>query len=233
MAFRIHIEAEGRKIGFHILNRLEMEGVEIDADTDFDQENIRELFETINDYIESGELDELGCSQTVTAFDPETATITLDADNLEEVEVSLDDLSLESVDPDRRLELLKKTKIGDVIFVRTEVGEAYWDLSGEGEADFSLRQVSLGYLDCTDSLDTYDVLKESHYEFLCDLVLPEEARYKGEKLELDEHVLRTRQVYGALYIVRQELPGREKVLVRVTLEEKMRLDGPDESVEPV
>ncbi|BBG66009.1 hypothetical protein NNO_1306 [Hydrogenimonas sp.] len=233
MEFKLHIEAEGRKIGFYKLNRLEIEGIEIDADTDFDELNMRELFENINAFIESGELDALGSSSVMTAMDPESAKIVLDADGLEEVEVSLDDITLDNIDVDKRLELLEKSKIGDIFFVRTEVGEAYWDLSGECEASFALQNVKLGYLDCTESHDQYDLLRESYYDFLCDLVVPEEAYYKDEKLELDEHVLRTQQVYGELYIVRQELPGREKIFQSVVLEEKMRLDGFDDTVEPI
>jgi hypothetical protein len=224
MAFKLHLEAEGKKIGFYKLNRLELEGLEIDADTDFDKENIAGLFENINAYIESGELNELDSSQIITTFNPETAAITLDADNLEEVEVSLDDITLKNLDVDKRLELIEKAKIGDVIFIRTEVGEAYWDLSGEGEASFELQNIRLGYLDCNRSHDQYDVLREGYYDFLCDLVIPEEAYYNDEKLEIDEHVLRTQQVYGELYIVRQELPGRMKEFERVDLGGPMLLN---------
>jgi hypothetical protein len=224
MAFKLHLEAEGKKIGFYKLNRLELEGLEIDADTDFDKENIAGLFENINAYIESGELNELDSSQIITTFNPETAAITLDADNLEEVEVSLDDITLKNLDVDKRLELIEKAKIGDVIFIRTEVGEAYWDLSGEGEASFELQNIRLGYLDCTRSHDQYDALREGYYDFLCDLVIPEEAYYNDEKLEIDEHVLRTQQVYGELYIVRQELPGRMKEFERVDLGGPMLLN---------
>ncbi|BDY13948.1 hypothetical protein [Hydrogenimonas cancrithermarum] len=224
MAFKLHIEAEGRKIGFYKLNRLEFEGLEIDADTDFDKENITELFENINAYIESGELEELDSAQTFTTFHPDTATITLDADNLEEVEVSLDDMTLQNINVDTKLELLEKAKIGDVIFIRTEVGEAYWDISGEGEASFTLENVKFGYLDCSQSHNQYDVIREGYYDFLCDLVVPENAWYNDEKLEIDEHVLRTQQVYGELYIVRQELPGRTKEFERVDLGGPMLLD---------
>jgi len=224
MAFKLHLEAEGKKIGFYKLNRLELEGLEIDADTDFDKENIAGLFENINAYIESGELNELDSSQIITTFNPETAAITLDADNLEEVEVSLDDITLKNLDVDKRLELIEKAKIGDVIFIRTEVGEAYWDLSGEGEASFELQNIRLGYLDCNRSHDQYDALREGYYDFLCDLVIPEEAYYNDEKLEIDEHVLRTQQVYGELYIVRQELPGRMKEFERVDLGGPMLLN---------
>ena len=233
MAFKLHIEAEGKKIGFYKLNRLEIEGLEIDPDTDFEEESIKELFETVNGYIESGELDELDASVTFTTFDPETARIVLDADGLEEVEVSLDDLTLQNIDVDKKLALLEKSKIGDIFFVRTEVGDAYWDLGGEGEEAFTLQNVKLGYLDCAESHDQYEILRESYYDTLCDTVLPEEAYYNDKKLELDEHVLRTRQVYGELYVVRQELPGREKIFQKVSLEEKMRLDGYDDTVEPV
>ncbi len=233
MAFKLHIEAEGRKIGFYKLNRLEIEGLEIDADTDFDEENIKELFENINAYIESGELDELESAQTITTFDPESATITLDADGIEDVDVSLDDITLENVNSDKKLEILEKSRIGDIFFVRSEVGEAYWDFSGEGEPSFEIQNIRLGYLDCTESHSQYDILRESYYDYLCDLVLPEEAYYNDEKLELDEHVLRTQHVFGDLYIVRQELPGREKIFQKVVLEEKMRLDGFDDTVEPV
>jgi len=217
MAFKLHIEAEGRKIGFYRLNRLEMEGLEIDPDAEFDRENVLELFETINGYVESGELDLLGESTTLTAFDPETASLTLDADNEAEVELSLDDVTLDNLNVDKKLELLEKAHIGDIIFVRTEVGEAYWDFSGEGEAAFDADKIRLGYLDCTEGHDTYEVLRESYYEFLCDLVLPEEARYGDEKLELDEHVLRTTQVWGELYVVRENLPDRRKEFERVDL----------------
>ncbi|WP_456380818.1 hypothetical protein [Hydrogenimonas sp.] len=224
MAFKLHIEAEGRKIGFYKINRLEIEGIEIDPDMEFDKENIQELYENINAVIESGELDELDEAQTITSFNPETATITLDADNQEEIEVAVDDLTLENVNVDKKLELLEKAKIGDVIFVRTEVGEAYWDIGGEGEASFDLEKVKLGYLDCSRSHNQYDILRESYFDFLCDLVLPEEAHYGDEKLEIDEHVLRTQQVWGELYIVRDNIPDHRKEFERVDIGGPMLLD---------
>ncbi|WP_456450362.1 hypothetical protein [Hydrogenimonas sp.] len=217
MAFKLHIEAEGRKIGFYRLNRLEMEGLDIAVDEELEREDILELFETINGYVESGELDALGEADTLTAFDPETASVTLDADSEVEVEASLDDLSLKNVEVDKKLELLENARIGDIVFVRTETGDAYWDFSGEGEAEFSMEKVTLGYLDCTSSHDEYQVLRESYYDFLCDLVLPEEARYGDEKLELDEHVFRPQQVFGELFIVRQNLPDRRKEFEKVDL----------------
>ena len=224
MAFKLHIEAEGRKIGFYRLNRLEIEGVEIDPDMEFDRENIQELFENINAFIESGELDEMDEAQTITTFNPEKATITLDADNLEEVEISVDDLTLENINVDKKLELLEKAKIGDIIFIRTEVGDAYWDISGEGEATFSLENVKLGYLDCSQSHDQYDIFRDAYYDFLCDLVVPEEAHYNKTKLTIDEHVLRTQQVWGELYIVRDNIPDHRKEFERVDIGGPMLLD---------
>ena len=224
MAFKLHIEAEGRKIGFYRLNRLEIEGVEIDPDMEFDRENIQELFENINAFIESGELDEMDEARTITTFNPEKATITLDADNLEEVEISVDDLTLENINVDKKLELLEKAKIGDIIFIRTEVGDAYWDISGEGEATFSLENVKLGYLDCSQSHDQYDIFRDAYYDFLCDLVVPEEAHYNKVKLTIDEHVLRTQQVWGELYIVRDNIPDHRKEFERVDIGGPMLLD---------
>ncbi len=224
MAFKLHIEAEGRKIGFYKLNRLEIEGIEIDQDMEFDRENIQALFENINAVIESGELDELDEAQTITTFNPETARITLDADNLESVEIAIDDLTLENINVDKKLELLEKAKIGDIIFVRTEVGDAYWDISGEGEATFKLENVELGYLDCSQSHDQYDVIRKSYYDFLCDLAVPADARYNDAKLDIDEHVLRTRQVWGDLYIVRDNIPDHRKEFERVDIGGPMLLD---------
>ncbi|WP_353662768.1 hypothetical protein [Hydrogenimonas sp. SS33] len=224
MAFKLHIEAEGRRIGFYRVNRLEFEGVEIDPDMEFDRENIQELFENINAYIESGELEELDSGLDFTTFDPDTARITLDADNQEEVEVEIADLTLDNIDVDKKLDLLEKARIGDVIFIRTETGDAYWDLSGEGEASFNLEKVRLGYLDCTKSHDQYDVLREAYCDYLCDLVLPEHAYYGDEKLELDEHVLRTNQVWGELYIVRENLPDHRKEYERVDMDGPILLD---------
>ncbi len=224
MAFKLHIEAEGRKIGFYKLNRLEIEGIEIDQDMEFDRENIQALFENINAVIESGELDELDEAQTITTFNPETARITLDADNLESVEIAIDDLTLENINVDKKLELLEKAKIGDIIFVRTEVGDAYWDISGEGEATFKLENVKLGYLDCSQSHDQYDVIRKSYYDFLCDLAVPADAHYNDAKLDIDEHVLRTRQVWGDLYIVRDNIPDHRKEFERVDIGGPMLLD---------
>ncbi len=233
MAFRLHIEGEGKKIGFYRLNRLEMEGLEIDPDADFDEESIKELFDTVNGYIESGELDLLDSSMKLTAIDPETVRMVLDVDGLEEREISLDDITLRNIDVDRKLTLLESAKVGDIFFVRTETGEAYWDFNGESEGAFSPHNIKLGYLDCSESHDQYDILRESCYDFLCDLVLPEEADYNDEKLELEEHILRTGQVYGELYVVREELPGHRKIFQRILLEEKVRLDGFDDPVEPI
>ncbi|WP_457596453.1 hypothetical protein [Hydrogenimonas sp.] len=227
MAFRLHIEAEGRKIGFYRLNRLEMEDFEIDPDAEYDREGLLELYERIDEYVESGDLDLLGEASEVVAFDPETASITLDADNEAEVELTTDDITLQNVDVDKKLDLFEKAKVGDLIFVRTEVGEAYWDLSGEGEAAFDASKIALGYLDCTQSHDTYEALRESYYEFLCDLVLPAEARYGDEKLSLDEHLLRTTQVWGELYVVRENLPDHRKELVRLDLGGPLELSVTD------
>jgi hypothetical protein len=224
MAFKLHIEGEGRKIGFYRLNRLEMEGLDIDIDEELEREDILELFENVNAYVESGELDVLGESQTLTTVDPEGISMTLDADNEAEVELSLDDVTLKNLSVDKRLELLENAKVGDIIFVRTEVGEAYWDFSGEGEAAFDAEKITLGYLDCTREHDEYDVLRESYVDYLCDLVLPSEAAYGDEKLELDEHVLRTQQVWGELFIVRQNLPDRRKEFEKVDLEGPVELN---------
>ena len=224
MACKLHIEGEGRKIGLYRLNRLEMEGLDIDVDEELEREDILELFENVNAYVESGELDLLGESQTLTTVDPEGISMTLDADNEAEVELSLDDVTLENLSVDKRLELLENAKVGDIIFVRTEVGEAYWDFSGEGEAAFDARKLSLGYLDCTMEHDEYEVLRESYVDYLCDLVVPAEARCGDEKLELDEHVLRTQQVWGELFIVRQNLPDRRKEFEKVDLEGPVELN---------
>ncbi len=224
MAFKLHIEGEGRKIGFYKINRLEIEGLEIEPDAEFDRETIQEIFENVNAFIESGELDELDESCIITACDPETARITLDADNQEEVELAVDDFTLYNLDVDKRLTMLQKTKIGDIVFVRTEVGDAYWDLSGEGEESFDAANVTIGYLDCSRSHDSYEVLRESYYDFLCDLVLPDDIRYKEENLSLDEHLLRTSQVWGELYIVRDNLPDHRKILERVDMGGPILLD---------
>ncbi len=224
MAFTLHIEAEGRKIGFYNLNRLEMEGIEIDPDAEFDKENVQELFENINDFVESGELDELDAAQILTTFDPETASATLNVDNIEEVDVSLDDLTLENIDIDKKLAVLENARIGDIFFIRTEVGDAYWDISGEGESEFKLENLRLGYLDCTKSHDQYDVLREAYYDFTCDLVLPEEAHYNEEKLVIDEHVLRPQQIYGELYIVRDSIPSHRKEFERIDMGGPVLLD---------
>ncbi|WP_201353373.1 hypothetical protein [Hydrogenimonas urashimensis] len=224
MAFKLHIEGEGRKIGFYKINRLEAQGLEIDPDMEFDKENIRELFENINAFIESGELDEMDEAQSICTFNPEKVAITLDADNMEEIEISVDDVTLENINVDRKLELLERAKIGNIIFIRTEVGDAYWDIGGEGEANFDIEKVVLGYLDCSQSHDQYDIFREGYYDFLCDLVIPEEARYNGTKLEIDEHVLRPQQIWGELYIVRDNIPDHRKEFERVDIGGPMLLD---------
>ena len=223
MAFRLHIEGEGRKIGLYRLNRLEMEGLDIDVDEELEREDILELFENVNAYVESGELDLLGESRTLTTVDPETISMTLDADEQAEVEISLDDVALKNLSVDKRLELLENAKVGDIIFVRTEVGDAYWDFSMEEETAFDAQKLSLGYLDCTMEHDEYEALRESYVDYLCDLVVPAEARYCDTKLELDEHILHTQQVWGELYIVRQNLPDRRKVFTKVDLEGPVEL----------
>ena len=224
MAFKLHIEAEGRKIGFYKVNRIELEGVEIDPDMDYDKESLKELFDNLNAYAESGEFDEFDTGVAFTTFDADTATVELDADNLEEVDLSIADINLDNINVDKKLALLEKAKIGDIFFIRTEIGDAYWDFSGEGEANFDLEKLRLGYLDCTNSHDVYDVLREAYLDFMCDLVLPEHAYYGDEKLVLDEHVLRTNKVWGELYIVRENLPDHRKEFERIDIGGPMRLD---------
>lgn len=230
MAFRLHIEGEANKIGFYKLNDLELEGFDPDQEMALDAESIRELMETANDYVESGELDLLEDAAVVTTLDPDATTITLDADSQEEVELSVDDITLAPENVDKKLTMLEKARIGDIIFVRTEVGDAYWDYSHDGEESFDSQKVAVGYLDCTRSHDEYEVLRESYYDFLCDRLVPGELTFQGEKLEVDEHVMRTNQVWGELYVVRENLPDHRKVYEKVDLGGPLRLDLDESSI---
>ena len=120
---------------------------------------------------------------------------------------------------------------GAIFYLRCESGEGFWDLSFEtGDETADPGKLSIGYFDCSESLDAYDLLRESYFDRLCDTVLPSELHYEGTEGVRERFDFKPGLIEGSLYRVVVDPDSGEKVLERLPCPPRIFLDESEEIV---
>ena len=232
MTVSLHIEALTKKVGIYNLDRLGLEDVE-SANYDLqDRDDLERFMEDVDALVESGELDELNDAEVVTGIDPEgIEEMTLSDEKGLEESIGIDAFTLANFSTLSRLELLEKAEVGDVFYLRSERGEGFWDLSAETEDEqANPEKLVMGYFDCSEALDTYDLLRESYFDYLCDTMVPAALHYGEQPCNLDRFDFKPSFVQGALYRIAVEPDTGIKVLERLPCPPKIFLDESAEIV---
>lgn len=210
----LSIRGEANIIKFYNISRLEIENFDISSYDLESKEDLRELNEIVNDFIESGEADEYDIHKEIHGVDPETCELKIT--NGEEKILSLDDITLKNVDLEKILSDIANAGIGEVFVVRVSKGDALWDFESGIEEDIDPTFLEIGYFDClADNLDQYDVFRDEIYSLLCDMVSTDYLKYKGEKFELRDFVFHPAKVSSKMYIVTQDPDSGLKLLQKV------------------
>ncbi len=190
----IKIKGAARVAKLYNISRLEMEGVDF-SEFDLDNaEDVKELFEIVNDYIETGEADAIEPPLEIQAADPDESAIVIEGKNYYSDEVILRNIKL-----DELLQPLQEAQGGDIYYVRSMEGDGEWLLESEDEVN--VEDFSIGYVDCSLYFDQYDVLREGYLELICDTLLPTKVGVKDQKVEVAEFIFDPVHIFGQLYRV--------------------------------
>ncbi|WP_456432706.1 hypothetical protein [Nitratifractor sp.] len=226
MDVTLHIEADAAKTSIYRVSTVEMDPDAVDWE---DKEELERTIETLHALSESGELDLAGENTHLFSVDPEGIREILFMDELGRQErLDLDTITLYNEDPDDFARILQNAREGEIFYLRSERGEGYWDLRIESdETESDPTKLSMAYLECSTGKDTYDVLRESYYAYLCDGVDPSRIRYDGKPMEIVEAVFRPTLITGALYRTVWEPHSQTLVLERLPVEPRVFLDELD------
>ena len=188
---------------------MEIEGLDI-AEVDLDsKEDVRELFELVNDFVESGEVD---------AFEPPVEIEGVDADECSvavgDQKYYSDELQLQNSDILQLLSSIQECEEGEVFYIRSYEGDGVWEFDVDAE-NIDGRKVKIGYVDCSILFDQYDILREGYLDLICDTLLPRTIAYEDASIELSEFNFHPQQVFGQLYIAKKDPIADIMVLQKV------------------
>jgi hypothetical protein len=152
-------------------------------------------------------------------------------DGGEEQEISYDALTLKNLNVNEPLGVIERAEVREVFYVRSEEGRGIWDLVTESEEEaFSPEKIEMGYYDCAQTLDTYELLTESYYDYLCDTFVPGKCSYAGTPFEVDNFDYKPALFSGSLYRVILDPVSGEKTLERLPCPPQIFLDESEEEV---
>ena len=231
MSLNLSIRGDAKLVKIYNVSRLDIEGIDLDSYDLEVKEDINELFEIVNDFVETGEADVYEGHLEIHGVDPESCKFKLF--DTKEKEFVLEEATLKNIKIDDLLKDIQNANVGDIFFIKSFEGEALWDFDSDIETDeIDPKNFEIGYIDCLDGHDQYDVFKEGIYDLLCDTVSTDYIRYNGEKFELLDFVFHPVQIFAQLYVVKEDPLGETKVLQKVEFGGK-RLAGTDLDVDDI
>jgi len=205
----VNIKGAAKVAKLYNVSRMEMEGIDF---SEFDlesQEDVRELFELVNDFVETGEADAIEEPLEIHGVDPDECSIKIGEKIYYPDEITLKNSAIEEL-----LAPIQEAEEGDIYYVRSMEGDGQWLIEIDTE-EIDPQKLSLEYVDCSIYFDQYDVLREGYLELICDTILPERLQYGESQVEVAEFIFDPVQVYGQLYKVVYDPAGEVKVLQKI------------------
>ncbi len=233
MNITIHLEAEAKRVGIYNLNQLELEGIDSEAYDLGDQDDLARFMEMINSLVESQELELLEAGKVVVGINPEGIEhLGVSIDKEEEQEFSYDSMTLKNLPLTDPLGIIKRAQVGEIFYLRIEDGLGVWDLVCESEEDsFSYEKIEMGYYDCSEGFNSYDLITQSYYDSLCDTLMPAKCAYKDTPMQVDNFDYKPTLITGSLYRVIHDPESGVKTLERLQSPTQTFLDESD--TEPI
>ena len=157
---------------------------------------IEELYEVVTNLVESGELDALILPVELKMASLDSLDMEIDEKNIDISEVKLKNSdSINLID-------LTHNKEGEVYLLRHYKGDA--EVTFNIEESFDIAKLALGYIDCSQNYDQFDILRESYLESFCDSVVVDFVEYNEKKLEFDDFIFEPQLIKDELYIVKRD-----------------------------
>lgn len=214
----ITIKGAAKIVKIYNVTRMEIEGLDIE-DVDLEsKEDVKELFERVNEFVESAEVDAFEPPLVIEGVDPDDCCIKID-----DTKCYSDEVTLKNYDITDLLAPIQNAQEGELFYIRSEEGDGLWDFESEGEIE-DIASLSIGYLDCSIYFDQYDILREGYLDVICDTVLPRTISYNDMKIEFQELFFTPVQVYGQLYVVKIDPISETKILQKVDFGGRMLMD---------
>ena len=205
----VSVKGAAKVLRVYNVSRMEIEGLDI---SEFDlesAEDVRELFELVNDFVETGEVEAFEPPVELNGVDPDECTIEIDGKRYTTDEVTLWNENIMDL-----LSNIQEAEVGDLFYIRSMEGDGLWDIDSDAE-EIDPSKLAIGYVDCSVMFDQYDVLREGYLDFICDTILPEHMKYEDAMFELKDFVFFPVQVYGQLYVVVKDPVEDVKLLQKV------------------
>ncbi len=227
----LNINGESKVVKFYNLTKLGIEGFDVNVDDLNEEHDWDELFDRAEAFIDSGEADVVTEPIVVKGIEPdEFHEAVLTHPNGEEEIFDTDNITLENCSLEKYVKILKEGDVGDLIFIRSEIGDGIWEFEAEieDEGKINTEDIKMGYYNCTVEMDTYNILNESYYYYLCDTLNPEHLYYKDTKFQLNEFNFNPFYIYGQIYVIKEDLDTGEKIIENIAHEGRTLLDDIDD-----
>ncbi len=212
MALSVQINANARIFRlFDLADLLRESDIDLGAVDWSQQDEIDRLYKRVTEFVETGEV---GAYDDMLfhmhGFDPETAEITLR--DTEERQVLPDELTLVNLPVGEIVREIEGLDAGKIVLSTLTNGDAQWDF----DSDLSVETIdpsalSVGYFDCGEETDQYDVLANALFDYLCDTFSTDRIAYDSAGLELADFVFHPSEVYGQLFRIVEDETGLKTI----------------------
>ena len=225
MALTVSIEAKARICRVFDLSQL-IDASEFDpAEVDLSQQaDIRQLYEYVTEFVETGEV---GAYDDMLfhlhGFDPEICEIVIH--DRKDRTIDPDAITLRNRPVAEIVGDMERLPAGKMVLATLSTGDARWDFAGREEvAQADPSALQLGYYDCGGEGDSYEIVANALFDYLCDTFSTDGIAYGGEALELQDFVFHEQQVYGEIFVVTQAPDSDLRMLQRLDPEESALQD---------
>ena len=200
---------EGNVSILSLSNIGDLEEFDFSLDDINEESNLNEIYEQIDSYYESSELDLATDTLKYKVINPEDINYLAIKDENEQ-EINLDDTILEHKSIDSISKFLESANVGDLIYLRKEQGRASIEYNVE-ETD----KLTFEYFDCLEELEQSDLLAQSYYDIICDSIDLDKIKSKDEQAQIDRFDFEPDLVYGEFYKVLFDEENNEKRLEKI------------------
>ncbi len=204
----ISIKGAAKVIKIYNVGRMDIEGLDISEIDLESKEDVRELFELVNDFVDTGEVDAFEPPIEIEGVDADECVIEVNQKRYYSDEIQLKNSSIMDL-----LAPIQESEEGELFYIRSYEGDGVWDFEVDTEA--SSENIAVEYVDCSLLFDQYDILREGYLDLICDTLLPRSLSIDGVEAEVSEFIFHPQQVYGQLYIAKKDPVADIMILQKV------------------
>ncbi len=205
----ISVKGAAKVVRLYNVTIMQIEGLDVE-DYDLEsREDVRELFERVTEFVETGEVEAFEPPIELQGVDPEECTIKVGEKTLYPDEITLKNQNIIDLLPQ-----IQESEDGEIYYIQSLEGDGLWDIDAEDE-NIDPSKLTIGYVDCSVLFDQYDILREGYLDVICDTILPPTIEAGDIVTEVEDFVFHPVQVYAQLYEVKTDPITGVKILQKV------------------